>query len=658
MATARRPATLVLALVLAAAGGSAVGPARQEPVPPLLADRDAGAVAAGLRAFVPSLMAEARIPGLQMALVRDGRVAWRGSFGVRSTGTGAPVTDDTIFEAASLTKPFFAYYVMKLAGQQVLSLDWPLAEYLPPAKIAAILGHPLDEPGFRRDWFEKVTARHVLSHSSGFPHGESGRPFPLAFEPGTKWKYSADGYFYLQRVVEHLKGGTLDALMQKEVLGPLGMTRSAMVWTPAFESAMASGHGLLGRPEATRRRMEAHAGASLYTTAGDYARFLCAVLNGEGLAADTLKEMIAPRIDMGTAKGLGWSLGFGTQSDANGLALWQWGDYGVFRNYAIAYPGSRTGVVFLTNSFYGLGVTSALVARSVGGQALGAVALNYRPYDSPLYRFVWDVQEKGPAAVNDLDRLRRDNPGLVERDWIGFVASAFLEGGMMPQALALFESDLRDHPRSGKAAVAVAEASLKTGDRAKARRHFELALEAAEEKVDAAITNRRLEYLAALDRPTPADLAGIVVRRHVGERRADRPRDHGHRKARPGLRRDARRHPRPHPRRHEDGPLRMDRRRADVQLHDSSRGRHGNPHAPHGAGRHAERALGGRQGRQQRARRVGAGAPAPVRSVGALPSAYFAPPVGTFALSSSNQFRTKLMCVTGGRGSTGTICRA
>jgi len=93
----------------------------------------------------------------------------------------------------------------------------------------------------------------------------------------------------------------------------------------------------------------------------------------------------------------------------------------------------------------------------------GAVALDYRPYDSPLYRFVWDVQEKGPAAVNDLDRLRRDNPGLVEHDWIGFVASSFMDAGMLPQALALFETDLRDHPRSGQAAVAVAEACVKTG---------------------------------------------------------------------------------------------------------------------------------------------------------------------------------------------------
>ena len=161
-----------------------------------------------------------------------------------------------------------------------MSLDRPLAEYLPAEEIVKILGHPLDEKGFHREWLEKITARHILSHSSGFPHGETGKPVPLAFEPGTKWKYSANGYFYLQRVVEHLKGDTLDKLMQKEVLDPLGMTRSCMVWKPAYETAMASGHGLLGRPEAFRRRTEAHAGATLYTTAGDYARFAQMLLNG------------------------------------------------------------------------------------------------------------------------------------------------------------------------------------------------------------------------------------------------------------------------------------------------------------------------------------------------------------------------------------------
>jgi CubicO group peptidase (beta-lactamase class C family) len=92
----------------------AVESARPAPLPPLLADKDLGSVTDDLQGLIPSLMTKARIPGLQIALIRDGRIAWHRSFGVRNAETGQPVTDETIFEAASLTKPFFAYYAMKL----------------------------------------------------------------------------------------------------------------------------------------------------------------------------------------------------------------------------------------------------------------------------------------------------------------------------------------------------------------------------------------------------------------------------------------------------------------------------------------------------------------------------------------------------------------
>jgi len=62
----------------------------------------------------------------------------------------------------------------------------------------------MDMEGFRRDWFERITTRMVLSHSSGLPHGEPRKPLPIFFEPGTKYKYSADGYEYLQRIMEML----------------------------------------------------------------------------------------------------------------------------------------------------------------------------------------------------------------------------------------------------------------------------------------------------------------------------------------------------------------------------------------------------------------------------------------------------------------------
>jgi len=490
-------------------------------VPPLLARQDIRTLDADLQGFIPPLMKQARIPGLQIALIRDGQVVWHNNFGVRNAKTSETVTDETIFEAASLTKPFFAYYVMKLVDQGVVSLDKPLISYIPVDFIEKVMGHPLTEKGFRRDWFEKITARHVLSHSSGMPHGESGKPYPLFFEPGTKWKYSADGYFYLQKVVEHLKGDKLENLMQKEVLDPLGMTRSCLVWKTEFEKTMANGHGLFGKPEDFRKRTEAHAGATLYTTAEDYAKFISAVLNGRDLRPATFKEMLTPPIDMDKEKGLGWSLGFGTQNDANGQAIWQWGDYGIFRNYIIAYPEEKSGIIYMTNSFYGLGICPDLVGHSLGGQALGSVALNYRPYDSPVYLFAWELEAKGPPAVRELKGLTQKYPKMFDRDIINFLVESFQEADLSGQALAILQFILKERPRSGSAQLELAKAYLTKGDLTKARRCLKKAKQAKEDKVEPAVIDWHLEYIQGLEKPTKLEddymkkIAGDYGPRHL-----------------------------------------------------------------------------------------------------------------------------------------------
>ena len=218
--------------------------------------------------------------------------------------------------------------------------------------------------------------------------------------------------------------------------------------------------------------------------------------------------MITPQIDMDKAKGLGWSLGFGTQSDVNGLSLWQWGDYGIFRNYVIFYPEQKSGVVYFANSEYGLSVCPDVIRHSLGGQAMGSAALGYLPYDSPLFKFLWDVEAQGPQAVNELKELRLKNPDLFKSGWINYFAECFQNADMIPRALALFEFNSEDNPRSGTAALSAAEGYMKTGDMAKAKRFFERALSASEEKVDTASVAGRLEYIAALDRPIPADLSG------------------------------------------------------------------------------------------------------------------------------------------------------
>ena len=91
---------------------------------------DSATIVSDLNTLIPALMKKGRVPGLQIVLIRDGKIVWEKAFGVKSTANGEPVTSDTIFEAASLTKPYFAYVVMKLVEEGILDLDTPLTRTL------------------------------------------------------------------------------------------------------------------------------------------------------------------------------------------------------------------------------------------------------------------------------------------------------------------------------------------------------------------------------------------------------------------------------------------------------------------------------------------------------------------------------------------------
>jgi len=157
---------------------------------------------AGLKGFgddlesrIPQLMAEAAVPGLSIALIRQAEVVWRRGFGVCGAASTRPVDSDTIFEAQSMSKPVFAYAVLKLCETGVLSLDTPLTKYTSERVV-------VNDP--RLDF---ITPRHVLSHSSGFQNWRSvAEPLSIQFMPGKRWLYSGEAYAYLQSVVTRLTG--------------------------------------------------------------------------------------------------------------------------------------------------------------------------------------------------------------------------------------------------------------------------------------------------------------------------------------------------------------------------------------------------------------------------------------------------------------------
>lgn len=433
-----------------------------------------------LEVGIPALMDKAGVPGLQIAVIRNGRILWHKGFGVKNTQTDGPVDGRTVFEAASLTKPFFAYLAMKMVAAGELDLDRPLVEYTPREYLEeTYIRHSMELEGFNQEWFRRITARQVLSHSSGLPHGGPRRPLPILFEPGSRYRYSADGYMYLQRVIEHLKGRPLHEIMREELIEPLGMTDSSMVWQDRYEEQAAVGHDMFsGTSGSHRKRRSAHAAASLYTTACDYAKFVAAVLNEEGLSLDHTAEMLSPQIDV--SQRVFWSLGFGLEDNDAGRAFWQWGDYGIFRNFICAFKDHGIGVVYLTNSFNGLSLGPELLTLAIGGgENLALAHLGYPPYDAPAIRLGRVLVDQGLEEGRKLYlALRGGSPETISEQDLNSLGYSLLQAGKPDEAIAVFQWNTSAHPRSANTYDSLAEAYLRRGDVDKAIEYYGKTLEA------------------------------------------------------------------------------------------------------------------------------------------------------------------------------------
>ena len=321
-----------------------------------------------------ALMRAMQVPGLSMATVQDGAVTRTAELGLARTQPPQAVTAGAVFQAASLSKPLFAYAVLELVERGDLTLDAPLSAYLPEPYV---FGDPL---------LPAITARHVLCHTTGWPNWwPAGGPLVRERPPGTAFGYSGEGYIYLQAVVEHIVGRPLDAYMHEAVLAPLGMGTSSYRWAGAGTSSVATGHGREGQPIEPYFGALPEASSSLHTTPSDYARFLCALLapgGGPGrLRVESLNEMLLPQVHPDPA--VAWGLGWGLEYTAAGTACWHWGDNPGYKSLAFVVPARQEAVVIMTNGDGGLGLCEHLVGLTIGGDHPTLAWLARTFYDVP-----------------------------------------------------------------------------------------------------------------------------------------------------------------------------------------------------------------------------------------------------------------------------------
>jgi CubicO group peptidase (beta-lactamase class C family) len=217
---------VALVLLLACSGQIAASPTQQEL--PLRSAEPVDAIVADLESFIPRYLREENVPGLSIALIHDGRVAWTEGFGVANTITGQPVTPDMAFEVASNSKVVTAYIALRLVDQGLLSLDEPLNTYLTEPWLPA------------SEYRDAITLRQVLSHTSGLGHSPTSRE--SLFAPGRGYSYSAIGFLYLQAVIEEVTGQSLEDVAQEMALAPLGMSSSSFVVGAERGAPTANGH--------------------------------------------------------------------------------------------------------------------------------------------------------------------------------------------------------------------------------------------------------------------------------------------------------------------------------------------------------------------------------------------------------------------------------
>jgi CubicO group peptidase (beta-lactamase class C family) len=313
-----------------------------------------------IETLTPQLINELKVPGVSISLIQNKEIAWSKCFGVSDASLKTEVTDKTMFEACSMSKPVFAYLVLKLVEQGKLELDKPLNDYLPEKFICE------DE-----DYPKQITARMILSHTSGFPNWRKGSeenesPLPIYFKPGTKFQYSGEGIYYLQRVVEHITNESLGSFAKRTLFDKLGLESTSFVWTEKYDKQIATGHNVYGNCNERKKYLHGNAAYTLYTTPNEYAKLIIEIMrpgdqNDYSLSDSMLKEMLTHQVRVDTRevidrpgrnlgvqgfRGLGWAI----DSTITGDVFYHSGaNQTGFRCYLQFSPKDGSGIVIMTN---------------------------------------------------------------------------------------------------------------------------------------------------------------------------------------------------------------------------------------------------------------------------------------------------------------------
>jgi len=360
-------------------------------------DRDAQEVSHSDEEFLEQLdqrlpvwMERYEVPGVSIAIVSSGELTWSDAYGFADLEKRTRMTSETVCRVESISKSVTARGVMKLVEKGKIGLDNPVIHHLKSWEF------PETDVGA-----ERVTIRHLLSHSSGLPLGTIGleyapgddklslresltREVQLVQEPGKSFIYSNVGFNLLELLIEDVSGQSFADYMKEEILLPLGMQNASYEWREGFPTAVPNGHNLSGKPVPVYVYSEKGAGG-LFASVEDIARFVSSGMLDQFYYPDSvltqisIKELYSPVIDVANIYSLvadHYGLGHFIETMPNGqIVVFGGGQGNGWMTHFHLVPETGDGIVILTNSSRSWPLISHILSDWAEWNGLGSVGM-------------------------------------------------------------------------------------------------------------------------------------------------------------------------------------------------------------------------------------------------------------------------------------------
>ena len=310
----------------------------------------------------PKWLQDHDVPSVSIAVIHEGEIAWAQTFGEQSPDQ--PATKETLYNIASLTKPITAELFLRLAQAGKFQLDEPLSPFWTDPEVA-------DDS--RHTW---LTPRLALSHQTGFPNWRHEKPdsiFRIRWNPGTQFGYSGEGYRYAAKAAENKLGQSFEQLADEMLFKPLGLNEISYVYQTTFEGHVARPKGPEGEYGEAPQYADWNAAGDVLSTSSEYARFMLAVMNNEGLRHQFFARRYvidhpgeenvcgeayqACPVETQSGYALGWGVLAYTDET---IIMHRGGDWGI-RSLAYFVKETGFGLVVLTNGSNGEAVIREVV---------------------------------------------------------------------------------------------------------------------------------------------------------------------------------------------------------------------------------------------------------------------------------------------------------